>query len=451
MSAVGDQPGSRDGLLSGSAEGDNASGRVHRQWSAASLSEAARGTQTRRSFDRMWEALRLVGRDPWTRGYHRFAWTREDHTLREWFAGECAARGLEVVEDRAGNQWAWWGDPDSTPGLVLGSHLDSVANGGAFDGPLGLVSAFAALDTLRDNAFKPSMPVGLVNFADEEGARFGVACAGSRILTGALTPDRARALTDADGVTMAEAWAIAGRDPATLGPDPEALRRVTAYVELHVEQGLALALDPDDEPDLTDPTRAVAIGTEIWPHGRWQIDLRGEANHAGTTRLEDRNDAMLRFAGVVAAARVAAREQGCLATIGKIVARPNAVNAIAETVTTWLDARGADADAVHRVVDAIREEIDLDGGTVNEVSWTPATPFDVPLRDRLAQLLPDAPLLATGAGHDAGILANAGVPTAMLFVRNPTGISHAPAEFAEPDDCYRGVAALAAVIAELAG
>ena len=84
---------------------------------------------TMSSFDRMWESLRLVGRDPTTRGYRRFAWTREDHTLREWFAGECAARGMEVVVDRAGNQWGWWGDPDATPGVVIGSHLDSVADG----------------------------------------------------------------------------------------------------------------------------------------------------------------------------------------------------------------------------------------------------------------------------------------------------------------------------------
>jgi N-carbamoyl-L-amino-acid hydrolase len=248
---------------------------------------------------------------------------------------------LEVVVDRAGNQWGWWGNPDETPGVVIGSHLDSVADGGAFDGPLGVVSAFAALDALQHNGFAHSVPIGVANFADEEGARFGIACAGSRLLTGALDPRRAAALRDADGVTMAEAWRAAGLEPNTMGADPEALRRVTAYVELHVEQGLALALDPDGEPDLIDPARAVAIGTEIWPHGRWEIDLFGEANHAGTTRLEDRLDAMLQFAAVVASARMHAREAGCLATIGKVLARPNAVNAIADHVTCWLDARGA--------------------------------------------------------------------------------------------------------------
>ena len=406
---------------------------------------------TMSSFDRMWESLRLVGRDPTTRGYRRFAWTREDHTLREWFAGECAARGMEVVVDRAGNQWGWWGDPDATPGVVIGSHLDSVADGGAFDGPLGVVSSFAAVDAVQRQGFRPRVPLGVANFADEEGGRFGIACAGSRLLTGALDSRRAAALMDAEGVTMAEAWRAAGLEPNTIGPDPEALRRVTAYVELHVEQGLALALDPDGEPDLIDPARAVAIGTEIWPHGRWEIDLFGEASHAGTTRLEDRLDAMLQFAAVVASARMHAREAGCLATVGKVVARPNAVNAIAEHITCWLDARGADAGAVRGLVDAIRAEVEQDEGSVNELSWTPATPFDAALRERIGAVLPEAPLLATGAGHDAGILANGGVPTAMLFVRNPTGVSHSPAEWAEPQDCDRGVAALATVVRELAG
>jgi N-carbamoyl-L-amino-acid hydrolase len=358
------------------------------------------------------------------------------------------------VRDRAGNQWAWWGDPDARPGIVLGSHLDSVADGGAFDGPLGVVSALAALDALRDNGFTPRMPLGIANFADEEGGRFGVACAGSRILTGALSPDRARSLTDGDGVTMAQAWTAAGRDPATLGPDPDALRRVAAYVEVHVEQGRALCVDPDDpfgDPALWDPARAVAIGTEIWPHGRWQIDVFGEANHAGTTALADRNDAMLGFASVVASARMLARERGCVATVGKVIARPNAVNAIADHVTTWLDARGADPEAVRGLVQTLRDEVSEDGTTVDEVSWTPATVFDTRLRDRLAAVLPEAPLLATGAGHDAGILANAGIPTAMLFVRNPTGVSHSPQEFAERDDCIRGIHALAAAAAELAG
>jgi N-carbamoyl-L-amino-acid hydrolase len=395
------------------------------------------------SFERLWADLTDVGRDGATGGYRRFAWTSTDGTLREWFRGEAQRRGLDVVPDRAGNLWAWSGNPDADgAGLVVGSHLDSVPDGGAFDGPLGIVSAFAALDELRARGFVPRRPVGVACFADEEGARFGLACAGSRLLTGALSPDRARALTDEDGTTMAEAMAAAGSDPGVLGRDHEALRRVGTFLELHVEQGRGLADSP----------AAVGVASAIWPHGRWRLELRGRADHAGTTRLADREDPMLALATAVQAARASAERHGALATVGKLRVRPNGVNAIPSEVTAWLDARGPVEDAVRTVVD----EVGGAAGTAPvEESWTPSTDFDGALRDRLAAVLalPDgtaAPVLATGAGHDAGILSAAGVPAAMLFVRNPTGISHSPAEHAEPADCLAGVAALARAIEALA-
>jgi beta-ureidopropionase / N-carbamoyl-L-amino-acid hydrolase len=386
-------------------------------------------------FDRMWADLAPVGRHPGTGGYRRYAWTREDAVLREWFRGEAEQRGLEVVPDRAGNLWAWTADPDAAgPGLVVGSHLDSVPDGGAFDGPLGVVSAFAALDLLDRAALR--RPVGIACFADEEGARFGVACAGSRLLTGVLDPDRARSLTDDDGTTMAEAMSAAGQDPAALGRDDEALRRVGAFLELHVEQGRALV----------DDGAAVGVAESIWPHGRWRLELRGRADHAGTTRLADRDDPMPALAAAILEARAAAERRGALATVGKVRVEPNGVNAIPSAVTAWLDARGPAEDAVRALV----ADVGSAAGTLPvEESWTPDTRFDPQLRDRLATLL-TAPVLPTGAGHDAGILSAAGIPTAMLFVRNPTGVSHSPAEHAEPADCHAGVAALARAIEALA-
>lgn len=400
------------------------------------------------TFSSLWADLAPVGRDSGTGGYRRYAWTRDDHTLREWFAGECLRRGLDLTTDRMGNQWAWWGDPDAAvaagdPGIVVGSHLDSVPDGGAFDGPLGVVSAFAALDVLRDKGFDPARPIGVVNFVDEEGARFGVACAGSRVITGVLDADRARALTDVDGVSMADAMAAAGRDPRTVGRDEETLSRIGAFVELHVEQGRHLSALEEDHP--------VAVGSDIWPHGRWRIDLPGEANHAGTTRLDDRRDAMLGQAATVIAARRAAEAHGCVATVGKVRVVPGGVNAIPSEVTAWLDARGADAEAVRRVVAEVTEVAGEFDGSVAEESWTPTTAFDPVLVRRLATRLGGVPVIGTGAGHDAGILANAGIPTAMLYVRNPTGVSHSPAEWADEADCLAGVDALATVVEDLAG
>ena len=394
------------------------------------------------SFDRMWDELGPIGRSAATGGYRRFAWTRTDHDLREWFAGQAASRGLELVLDRAGNQWAWWGEPSSRQrGLAIGSHLDSVPDGGAFDGPLGVVSSFAAMDALREQGFTPARPIGVVNFGDEEGARFGIACAGSRLITGALAADRARALADADGTTMAAAMRASGLDPDGIGPDRETLDRIDCFVELHVEQGRGLV-------DLDQP---VAVGSQIWPHGRWRVELPGEANHAGTTRLADRRDPMLAYARLILAARAAAEQRNSVATMGKVSVLPNGVNAIPSHVTAWLDARGPDAGQVLAVVAELHELAAEAGGDLLEESWTEATGFDPGLAGRLRSVLPAAPVLGTGAGHDAGILANAGIRTAMLFVRNPTGVSHSPAEHAELADCHAGVRALTSVVAHLAG
>lgn len=412
-------------------------------------------------FVSLWAELTDIGRAP-SGGYRRFAWTREDAQLRAWFARTAKHLGLAVSEDRAGNQWAWWevassqaespshGTPLSPdmegvrpntppPGLVIGSHLDSVPDGGAFDGPLGVVSAFAAVAALKEAGFVPAVPIGVVNFSDEEGARFGIACLGSRVLTGVVGADRALALTDDRGVTLHEAIRATGRHPDDFGPDSDALARVGAYLELHIEQGR----------HLVDVGQPLAVADEIWPHGRWRIDLPGRADHAGTTRMGDRSDALVGFAAVVLEARWAAAQHDAVATIGKLRVIPGGVNAIPSHVTGWLDARAPDEAKVTAMVHRVTNRVAELGGTITLESWTPPTPFDPGLRDRLAALL-DAPVIGTGAGHDAGILANAGIPAAMIFVRNPTGTSHSPEEAATQQDCLRGVAALTQAIRVLA-
>jgi beta-ureidopropionase / N-carbamoyl-L-amino-acid hydrolase len=401
----------------------------------------------------LWRSLRPLGRSERTGGYRRFSFTEADMSCRNWFRREAEQRGLRAETDRDTNLWAWWdpaGEADAGSGVVAtGSHLDSVPDGGAFDGPLGVVSAFAAVDLLRQAGIEPVKPVAVVAFAEEEGARFGVACLGSKLLTGAMAADAARALTDADGVSLANAMIAAGLDPGGLGPDPERVARIEAYVELHVEQGSALA----------GLNAAVGVGESIWPHGRWRIDFEGRADHAGTTKLADRRDPMLPYAATVLAARTIATELGALATFGKVIAEPGGANAICSAVHAWLDARAPDEERLKEVVSQITAVAGLSGSqhgvtvTGHGESLSPMVNFDPGLRDRVKAALDEqgieAPVLPTGAGHDAGILA-AGMPTAMLFVRNPTGVSHAPAEHAEPADCEAGIVALAAVLEELA-
>jgi N-carbamoyl-L-amino-acid hydrolase len=401
-------------------------------------------------FAALWRSLAPIGFDQGTGGYVRYAFGEADLACREWFIEEALDRDLIVAPDGNGNLWAWWGDPSTGRAVVTGSHFDSVPHGGGFDGPLGIVSALLAIDALRERGFEPARPIGIATFAEEEGSRFGVACLGSRLLTGALTPERALSLVDRDGTSLAEALLSVESEeapPPDPGPDPARLQGIGAFVELHVEQGRALA-------DLDAP---VGVATAIWPHGRWRLDFTGEPNHAGTTRMEDRHDPMLAFAAMVLAAEEQARMAGAHATVGRVAADPNATNAIAARVTAWLDARAPEQSTldamVEKIMERARRRCDQDGTEMRVApeSLSGATVFDPGLRDRLATALGGAPVLPTGAGHDAGVLSAAGIPTAMLFVRNPTGISHAPGEHATDADCAAGVAALATVLENLAG
>jgi beta-ureidopropionase / N-carbamoyl-L-amino-acid hydrolase len=396
-------------------------------------------------FAALWRSLLPIGRDARDGGYLRYSWSEAELACREWFVEEALDRDLEVEIDGNGNLWAWWGSADDSPdgAIVTGSHLDSVPHGGAYDGPLGVVSALLAVDVLRERGIRPDRPLAVVVFTEEEGARFGLPCLGSRLLTGSVAADQARRLRDRDGTTLADAMAQAGFDPDRLGPDPDRLSRIAAFVELHVEQGRAL----------DDLGSSVGVASAIWPHGRYRLDFAGQGNHAGTTTMVDRRDPMLTLAYTVLVANKEARLQGAHATVGKVDVEPNATNAIPSRATAWLDARAADEATLSGLVEAIRkraeERAGRDGTTValTAESITAEVSFDNSVTRLAAEQL-GAPILPTGAGHDAGVLAGH-VDTAMLFVRNPTGVSHAPQEHASDVDCAAGVNALADVLARL--
>jgi len=397
------------------------------------------------TFESLWGDLAPIGRSASTGGYDRLPWASAELELRAWFRQEAAARELAVEEDPFGNLVAWWGAAtsyDSHRGgresydvrrdaVLTGSHLDSVRDGGAYDGPLGVVSALAAIDLMRERGVRPQRPLGVGVFVEEEGSRFGLACLGSRLATGTTRWDDVRDLADRDGLRLGDVVAGGAATPW--------LEQVGLFVELHVEQGRALV-------DLDVP---VGVASGIWPHGRWRYDVTGRSDHAGTTRMEDRADPMLTYATTALAANKQARLSGQRATFGRIDVTPNGTNAVPSRVVAWLDARAdtdaALADLVAAVETQAAERAERDGTRleVTAESVTGAVAFDASLAEVVGTGLP---VLPTQAGHDAGILQAAGIPSAMLFVRNPTGVSHSPEEFAETADCEAGVEALASAL-----
>ena len=291
---------------------------------------------------------------------------------------------------------------------------------------------------MRSRAVVPTRPVGVSVFPRGRRSRFGLACLGSRLATGATTWETARALTDRDGVALGDMVAGAGR-AARRGRD---LRRA-----------------PRRAGRPGRPWRGCRVASGIWPHGRYRFEVTGQANHAGTTWMEDRVDLMLTYAFTALAANKQARLAGQRATFGRVAVEPNGTNAVPSKVTAWLDelrdrvragrpGRG-DLRAGDRPGRARRDLARHHGRVgVGVGRLRPTSPPASPPTDHEGG---SWPVIPTQAGHDAGILAAAGIPTAMLFVRNPTGVSHSPDEHAEVADCLVGVSALADTLERLAG
>ena len=399
-------------------------------------------------FQASFDSLASIGRDAVSGGYNRLAWSQSDLQARAWFVDQADRLGLSVEVDRNGNMWAWWGS-DRQGAVATGSHLDTVVNGGAFDGALGVVSSFVAVELLQETYKLPMKPIVIVAFVEEEGARFGLPTLGSRLSTGMVEPGEILNLTDRERVPYSDSMSQAGVEPDGLGADLDRLESLSAFVELHIEQGRGLVHHGE----------AVGILSNVWSHGRWRLGAAGSPDHAGTARITDRRDPTLVLARAIESARIRAASLDARATIARVEVMPNTTNTIPGLVTAWLDARADSEGTMSSLVEmwhqdvkeaAAEHDITLE---LEQESFTPEVTFDrnlvATMADSLSRIGIQPTQLATAAGHDAAILASV-VPSAMLHVRNPSGVSHSPAEHASVEDCLHGVKALAAVIEDLA-
>ncbi len=369
-------------------------------------------------------------------GLHRLAWTAEDRACGEWFAAQAAGLELRVERDPAGNLWAC--PPSPPPWWGVGSHLDTVAGGGRFDGALGVACAFEVARVCAP-------PVAVIAFADEEGARFNTPTFGSRALVGSLDVDDVLARTDADGTTLAEAMAGFGVDPAGLRDAPAWLERLRGFLEVHIDQSRELG-------EAGAPVGAVSA---LAGRMRVAVTLEGEADHAGTTRRGERRDAMAAAARVIVAAEELARGDAFVVTPTRVLVEPNALTTIAARVRLWLDARAPGIEAVdswraglERACAAIAAERRVTVSLVT-ASRSAGVRFDARVREALGAATDQGPEVVCFAGHDAGILAER-VPAGMVLVRNASGISHHPDEHVELEDAARAARAVAAAVGALA-
>ena len=382
-------------------------------------------------FERLFAAVAEIGRGPG--GWTRPPWSDELRRAEAVVAEAAAESGLGARHDAAGNLWLE--DPGCPPsGIVAtGSHLDTVPQGGAYDGALGVVSGLVAVEALRRAAVAGAERLTVVSFADEEGWRFGTPLFGSRARAGRYGPDVLER-RDADGVLLRD---VAPSDPfAEVG-----FARLDAFVEVHVEQGLALA----------PAGAAIGIATGLAARARLAFTVEGQANHAGTTPMTGRRDALVAAAGLILAVRDAALAvPQAVATVGRVDVEPGGSNVIPGRVRGVLDVRAPTPAARDAVLASIR-------GAFPDVAFAaladdPGCRFDLELV-AAAESAADARgvsrlRLPSYAGHDAGVLAAAGVPAVMLFVRSPNGVSHDPSERASSADCVAACAVLADVLAD---
>ena len=400
--------------------------------------------QTNQRIDprRLWDSLMDMARFGATPkgGVRRLTLTEIDRQGREHFRAQCEAAGLSVRVDAIGNMFARrpGRDPARLP-VLMGSHLDSQPSGGKFDGALGVIAGLEVMRTLNDLGIATEAPIELVNWTDEEGSRFGHSLMGSGVWAGVYSLDKAYALADTEGTTVAQALdAIGYRGAEPARPFP-----ADAYFELHIEQG----------PILEQEGRQIGIVTggqaQVW----YDAVATGQDSHAGTTPPSARRDALVCAARIIDLVdrMMRARGQDGRGTVGQLHVAPNSRNVVPGEVRFSVEFRHPDGAEVARIAEEFSREAAAIAAACG-IDWTlaelfriPAQPFDAGcvdlVRDAAARLGLSAREIVSGAGHDAVYVARH-VPTAMIFTPCKDGLSHNEAESIEPEEAAAGTQVL---------
>lgn len=404
--------------------------------------------------DRLWARLMELGEigKQASGGVTRYSFTRDESRAKNLVTAYMKEAGLAVREDAAGNIIGRReGANPSASAVLTGSHIDTVPDGGMFDGALGVLSAIEALQRMNEQGIRNVHPIEVIAFTDEEGSRFGFGMIGSRAVAGTLQRKDLEQ-RDEQATSIAEAMRAAGIEPERIGEATKPPHEVKAYVELHIEQGRILE-------NLGEPVGLVTgIAGPLWQ----QFALRGQAGHAGSTPMHLRRDPMQAAAEILSYIYLEAKKfKNAVATVGKLRALPGGVNVIPGEVQFSLDLRDIDEaqrDQLEAKIHAYSKQvceklgIELQIDLLQRVAPAPSSPA---VQEAVAQAgrltgLPELPRLVSGAGHD-GMQFSSLWPLGMIFVRSRDGISHNPEEWSSPEDCAAGTEVLYHTLLKLAG
>ncbi|KAB7706716.1 hydantoinase/carbamoylase family amidase [Bacillus aerolatus] len=389
------------------------------------------------------DALAAIGRTE-AGGISRFVYTKEEKEAKELFKSWLQEIGLVVREDPLGNIFARYeGTEPSLPVVMTGSHLDTVPNGGAFDGVLGCVSSFMAIEALVKEGRKPKRSIELVVFIDEEGTRFQNGIFGSRVMMGEVLYDDLLSLQDKDGVKFVQAAREIGLQPENIEDAYYPKEDICAFLELHIEQGKQLEISNDN----------IGVVNGIAGTSWHTYTFYGETDHAGNTPMNLRKDSVAAAAEfIVEVEKIPPTiSETAVATVGKIDVLPNGANVIAGEATVTVDARDIDEDQRDRMIELITETAKTIAKNrelkIKHESEFRIPPVKVPepiqqaVRESADSLQLSHRPIPSGAGHDAMVLGKY-VPAGMIFVPSVNGKSHSPEEFTNLNDCLDGIAVL---------
>lgn len=383
-------------------------------------------------FFKDFDVLRRFGRQP-DGAVHRVAYSPADQDARQWVVERLGSLGLAVEVDAAGNTLARYPGREDRAPIAIGSHTDTVPYGGAYDGALGTIAALAVAEALIEAGMRLKHPLLLINFAAEEATMAG-GTTGSQALAGRFDP----ALLDRaawDGRPVRAHLLEAGLDPEKIGEAAWPTNSLAAFVELHIEQSRRLETTG----------KQIAVVDGFVGIRRYRARFSGTANHAGTTPMHERDDALVAAAPLIGRVREVAVELGIIATVGDFKVRPGAPNVIPERVDAVVEIRGLDGAVLDRAAALIHEETVRLGGQFDPIVDKPPVQTDPSIQRAIAAACEKLGLahltMSSGAGHDAMVMAHLG-PTGMFFVPSRGGISHSKDEFTSPKDCLNGARVL---------